>query len=67
MAPYTFVKSMEKPHCWKLVRIEQNTQEHEEVVLRIQGILCDKSMPPIRRQFEMYVHDTKSDMPSQHI
>ena len=54
---------MENPRCWKLVRIEQNTQEHEEVVLCIQGILCDKNIPPIRRPFEMYVHDLiKSDM-----
>lgn len=59
MAPYAFVQSMEKPHCWKLVRIEQNTQEHEEVVLRIQGIICDKSIPPIKRPFEMYVTNTK--------
>jgi hypothetical protein len=59
MAPYAFVQYMEKLRCWKLVRIEQNTQEHEEVVLRIQGIICDKSIPPIKRPFEMYVYDTK--------
>jgi len=39
---------------WKFVQVAQD-QVPEEVVLRIQGIVCSRELPPIRRLYEMYV------------
>jgi hypothetical protein len=40
---------------WKLGVQEQEDSEIEEVVLRIQGIVCSRELPPIRRPFKVFV------------
>jgi len=40
---------------WKLGVQESEDSEIEEVVLRIQGIVCNRELPPIRRPFKVYV------------
>jgi hypothetical protein len=46
---------MEGNRSWKLGIQESEESEIEEVVLRIQGLVCKKELPPIRHPFEMYV------------
>jgi hypothetical protein len=41
--------------CWKLGVQETEDSEVEEVVLRFQGIVCNRELPPIRRPFKVYV------------
>ena len=41
--------------CWKLGIQETEESEIEEVVLRIQGIVCHRELPPIRQLFKVYV------------
>ena len=41
--------------CWKLGVQETEDSEMEEVVLRFQGIVCNRELPPIRRPFKVYV------------
>jgi hypothetical protein len=41
--------------CWKLGVQESEDSEIEEVVLRVQGIVCNRELPPIRRPFKVYV------------
>ena len=38
---------------WKLGTKENENVEAEEVVLRIQGIICNQELPPIERPFEV--------------
>jgi hypothetical protein len=38
---------------WKLSAQEDNDVEAEEVVLRVQGIICNRDLPPIQRPFEV--------------
>lgn len=40
---------------WKLGIQESEDSETEEVVLRIQGVVCNRELPPIRRPFKVYV------------
>ena len=39
--------------CWKLGVQESEDSEIEEVVLCIQGIVCNQELPPIRRPFKV--------------
>jgi hypothetical protein len=48
MAQHCSVASIDQPKSWKLSRTN-SSNEKEEVVLRIQGIVCDKNLPPIKR------------------
>ena len=41
--------------CWKLGIQELEDSETEEVILRIQGIVCNRDLPPIRSPFKVYV------------
>ena len=41
--------------CWKLGIQESEDSEIEEVVLRMQGIVCNRELPPIRKPFKVYV------------
>ena len=41
--------------CWKLGVRESEDSEIEEVVLRIQGVVCNRELPPIRSPFKVYV------------
>ena len=41
--------------CWKLGVQEFEDSEIEELVLRIQGVVCNRELPPIRRPFKVYV------------
>jgi hypothetical protein len=41
--------------CWKLGVQDSEDSEIEEVVLRLQGLVCKRELPPIRRPFEVYV------------
>jgi hypothetical protein len=34
---------------------ESEDSEIEEVVLRIQGIVCNRELPPMRKPFKVYV------------
>lgn len=40
---------------WKLGIQDSEDSEIEEVVLRIQGIVCNRELPPIRRPYKVYV------------
>jgi hypothetical protein len=40
---------------WKLGIKEDEDSETEEVVLRIQGVVCHRELPPIRCPFRVYV------------
>ena len=40
---------VERPHCWKLATVPNSNGEQEEMVLRLQGIICDRNLPPIER------------------
>jgi hypothetical protein len=42
--------------CWKLGIQESEESEIEEVVLRVQGIVCNRELPPIRSPFKVYVY-----------
>jgi hypothetical protein len=44
---------------------ESEDSETEEVVLRVQGIVCSRELPPIRRPFKVYVH-SESTCRKQH-
>ena len=39
---------------WKLGVQESEDSEMEEVILRVQGIMCNRELPPIRRPFKVY-------------
>ena len=41
--------------CWKLGIQESEESEIEEVILRIQGIVCNRDLPPIQSPFKVYV------------
>ena len=41
--------------CLKLGFQGSENPETEEVVLRIQGVVCNRELPPIRRPFKVYV------------
>jgi hypothetical protein len=41
--------------CWKLGLQKSEDSEIEEVVLRIQGVVCHQELPPIRKPFKVYV------------
>ena len=41
--------------CLKLGFQESEDSEIEEVVLRVQGVVCNRELPPIRRPFKVYV------------
>ena len=41
--------------CWKLGVQEFEDSEIEELVLRIQGVVCNRELPPIQRPFKVYV------------
>ena len=38
---------------WKLGTQVNDEVEAEEVVLRVQGIICNRDLPPIQRPFEV--------------
>lgn len=40
--------------CLKLGVQEFEDSEIEEVVLRIQGVVCNRELPPIRSPFKVY-------------
>ena len=40
--------------CWKLGVQQSEDSEIEEVILRVQGIMCNRELPPIRKPFKMY-------------
>ena len=42
-------------HTWRLIQILDNDNDAEEVVLRVQGIISCKTLPPIKHPFHMYV------------
>ena len=41
--------------CWKLGVQDPEDSEIEEVVLRVQGVVCNRELPPIRKPFKVYV------------
>ena len=41
--------------CWRLGIQELEDSETEEVILCIQGIVCNRDLPPIRSPFKVYV------------
>ena len=47
--------TMNENRSWKLGAQEQEDSETGEVVLRIQGIVCNRDLPPIKKPFRMYV------------
>jgi hypothetical protein len=47
---------MGSKRCWKLGIQESEESEIEEVVLRVQGIVCSRELPPIRSPFKVYVY-----------
>ena len=53
MSDFCSVVEVDKPKCWKLTKISIDDNSQEEVVLHIQGIVCDASLPPMKRPFKM--------------
>lgn len=51
--------------CWKMGVQETEDSEIEEMVLRFQGIVCNRELPPIRRPFKVYV--SLSQLPENNI
>lgn len=51
---------------WKLGIQESEESEIEEVILRVQGIVCNRELPPIRNPFKVYVWITKLSEPHTH-
>jgi hypothetical protein len=45
----------EGSRSWKLGVQDSEDSEVEEVVLRIQGVMCNRELPPIRKPFKVYV------------
>jgi hypothetical protein len=41
--------------CWKLGVKDLEDSEIEEVILRVQGIVCNRELPPVRKPFKVYV------------
>ena len=41
--------------CLKLGFQGSEDSEREEVVLRVQGVVCNRELPPIRQPFKVYV------------
>ena len=39
----------------KLGLLKSEDSEIEEVVLRIQGVVCNRELPPIQRPFKVYL------------
>jgi hypothetical protein len=37
------------PRSWRMLLPETDDEEAEEIVLRVQGILCNKDLPPISK------------------
>jgi len=38
---------------WKFGTQKNGEEEAEEVVLRLQGIICNRELPPIQRPYQM--------------
>jgi hypothetical protein len=53
MSDFCSVVEVDKPRCWKLTKTNIDDNSQEEVVLRIQGIVCNACLPPVKRPFEM--------------
>jgi hypothetical protein len=47
---------------WRLIH-GLDTDHAEEVVLRMQGVMCHKTLPPIKYPFQMYVKDNLDRKP----
>jgi hypothetical protein len=43
------VRKMDGPLSWRLTFAPEGSTETEEVVLRIQGVLCEKDLPPVTK------------------
>ena len=39
--------------CWKLGVEDPEDSEIQEVILRIQGVVCNRELPPIRKPFKV--------------
>jgi len=46
MGGLTVTKS-EHPTCWRLTQSGEDPLSMEEVVVRLQGIICDENLPPV--------------------
>ena len=46
---------MEGNRHWKLGVQDPEDSEIEEVILRVQGVVCNQELPPIRKPIKMYV------------
>jgi hypothetical protein len=44
------VRNINGPLPWRLTFIPGGGTEVEEIVLRLQGVLCEKELPPIRKE-----------------
>lgn len=40
---------IKRPRCWKLATAPDDQSNQEELVLRPQGIICDRNLPPVKR------------------
>jgi hypothetical protein len=47
----TTATNTEGPLPWRLTFILEGKNEPEEVVLRVQGVLCEKELPPVRTEY----------------
>jgi hypothetical protein len=46
----TSATEVNNPIPWRLTVMPDDSSEAQEVVLRVQGILCEKDLPPIARE-----------------
>ncbi|KAF8148179.1 hypothetical protein B0H34DRAFT_679814 [Crassisporium funariophilum] len=51
--------AMTASQSWKLGAQEDGDVEPEEVVLRIQGIICNQDLPPIQRPFKIFTSSSE--------
>jgi hypothetical protein len=53
MSDFFSVMEVDKLRCWKLIKTNVDDNSQEEVVLRIHGIVCNTSLPPVKQPFKM--------------
>ena len=44
---------LEMSKCWKMSQPIDEDSNREEMVLRLQGILCKKDLPPLKKPIKM--------------
>ena len=51
------ITSVLHPHCWKVTTTSKDSNESQEIVFSIQGILCMKDLPPLVKRLVFVLCD----------